>query len=575
MAAVLDALSELKYDRLSIVPLGGQSEIGQVLWAISYAGEILLIDAGACYPPTDLPGVDLMLPNTNFLSAHRDRISALLLTNGHEEHCGAIGYVLDNLKIKRVFAPRFVSALVSQTLFSRTDKKYDTVIDTVEMRHEYQIGVFNVEWIRVNDAIADACALRINTPEGDILYTSSFKLDQTPVDNRLMDIGRFAQLGDNGVTVLISDSAGSENRGYTPSEKSVTAGLHDTIHGADGRVVVVMNGTNTHRLQILFDIAKEVGRKVVLYGDVLVQTVVAALTTGNLSYDRSIEATLEDLKKLPHEQVLVIATGRDGDALGLMQELAFGKRDDFAIERGDVVVFSEEIYPGQSRKVASIQDQLLTLGIEAVIGSKAGVHVSNHAGQEELKMMLSITKPQFFVPAIGEGRHIKHHGRLGIECGVPPENVFTVRNGTVIEIFNNSAAIAGSIESEAVFFNRNQAESVTRFSVSERRSLSNEGVITIACMLDPDWKMMQPPTMEGAALGFAHSQDWETTKKELVNNMVDAIARHKEVPTADLTSLRAAVREVASKTIRSKMQCKPTINIVLHQVDPVRVQSGG
>lgn len=574
MAQVVDALSELKYDRLSIVPLGGQSEIGQVLWAISYAGEILLIDAGACYPPTDLPGVDLMLPNTNFLSVHRDRISALLLTNGHEEHCGAIGYVLDNLKIKRVFAPRFVSALVSQTL-AASEKKYDTVIDTVEPRHEYQIGVFSVEWIRVNDAIADACALKINTPEGVVLYTSSFKLDQTPVDNRLMDIGRFAQLGDSGITVLISDSAGTENRGYTPSEKAVTDGLHATIDGASGRVIVVMNGTNTHRLQILFDIAKEAGRKVVLYGDVLVQTVVAALTTGNLSYDRSIEATLQDLEKLPHQDALIIATGRDGDALGLMQELAFGKRDDFAIERGDVVVFSEEIYPGQSRKVATIQDQLLTLGIDAVIGSKAGVHVTNHAGQEELKMVLSITKPQFFVPAIGEGRHIKHHGRLAMECGVPPENVFTVRNGTVIEIFNNSAAIAGSIESEAVFFNRNQAESVTRFSVSERRSLSNEGVITIACMLDSQWKMVQPPTMEGAALGFVHSQDWKATRKELVNNIIDAISRHSAVPNADLTSLRAAVREVAGKTIRSKMQSKPTINIVLHQVDPARAQSGG
>jgi ribonuclease J len=569
MAVVVDAISELKYDRLSLVPLGGQSEIGQVLWALSYAGEILLIDAGACYPPTDLPGVDLMLPNTNFLSAHKERISALLLTNGHEEHSGAVGYILDNLKIPRILAPRFVSSLISQSLTGRGDGKYDTVIDTVEPRHDYQIGVFNVEWIPVNDAIADACALKINTPEGVVLYTSSFKLDQTPVDSRLMDIGRLAQLGDSGITVLISDSAGVENRGYTPSEKSVTPHLERTIAAAESRVVVVMNGTNTHRLQILFDIAKASGRKVILYGDKLIQTAVAAVITGNLNYDRSCEATLEDLAKLPPSEVLVVATGRDGDALGLLKELAFGHRDDFSIVQGDTVVFSADIYPGQSRRLATIQDQLLSSGIHAVIGAKAGVHVSNHAGQEELKLMLSITNPQFFIPAIGEGRHIMHHGQLGKDYGLPDESVFTVRNGTVIEVFNGSAAVAGSIESEAVFFN------VTRFSVSERRSLSNEGVLTIACMVDSQWNLVQPPSMEGAALGFVHSRDWETTREELMNNIQEAINRHRETEGADLTSLRAAIREVASKTIRSKMQSKPTIQIVVHEVDPVRVESSG
>lgn len=569
MAVTIDGVTELKYDRLSVVPLGGQSEIGQVLWALSYAGEILLIDAGACYPPTDLPGVDLLLPNTNFLAANQERITALLLTNGHEEHSGGVAYLLDRLKIPRILAPRFVSALVSQNLLGRGDKTYDTVIDTIEPRKDYEIGAFTVEWIQVNDAIADACALKINTPEGVVLYTSSFKLDQTPVDNRLMDIGRLAQLGDNGVTLLISDSAGAENRGYTPSEKSVASGLEKHISSAAGRAIVVMNGTNTHRIQILFDIAKRHNRKVILYGDVLIQTAVAAVITGNLVYDRSLEGTLEDLKTLPDDNVLVVATGTDGDALGILHEFAFGRREDFTIERGDLAIFSAEIYPGQSRRMATIQDQLLGLGIETVIGSKGGVHVSNHASQEELKLLLSIVHPQFFAPAIGEGRHIKHHGQLGIDFGIPAENVFTVRNGTVIEFFNGSGAVVGTIESEAVFFNRDQAESVTRFSVNERRSLSNEGVLTIACILDSKWNLVQTPSMEGAALGFVHSRDWATVKDELLNNIQEVVIRHKETEGADITSLRAAVREVASKTIRSKLQSKPTIQIVLHELDTV------
>lgn len=571
MAVIIDGVSELKYDRVSLVPLGGQSEIGRVLWALSYAGEILLIDAGVCYPPTDLPGVDLLVPNTNFLAANQERITALLLTNGHEEHCGAVPYLLSRLKIPRILAPRFVSALVSQNLLSLGQETVDTVIDTIEPRQTYQIGQFSVEWVRVNDAVADACGLIITTPEGPIVYTSSFKLDQTPVDNRLMDLARFAEVGDSGVTVLISDSAGTEQKGYTPSEKKVMYALDNYISEADSRVLVVMNGTNTHRLQIIFDIAKKIGRKVLLYGDTLIQTAVSAVVTGNLSYDRSIEATLEDLATLSPDKVIVLATGNDGDALGVLQELAFGKRDDFSITKGDTIIFSAEIYPGQSRRLANILDQLLSLNVKSFTGSRDGVHVSNHASQEELKLMLSVINPRFFVPAIGEGRHIKRHAQLGQAHGIDQENIFALRNGDVLELFNGTCTKVGAVESESVFFNRNQAESVTRFSVNERRSLSTEGVLTIACVVDSDWNLMQEPAMEGAALGFVHSIDWQKARVELLHNIGEVVARLRDqraADGADISALRAAVREVSAKTIRSKLQSKPTIQVVVHEVVP-------
>jgi ribonuclease J len=576
MAAALDGLTELKYDRLSVFPLGGQSEIGQVLWALSYAGEIILIDAGVCYPPTDLPGVDLFLPNTNFLAANQDRISALLLTNGHEEHCGALAYLLHRVKVPRIMAPQFVSALISQSLGAAdaASPLTEAQIDTIAFRQEYQIGPFSLEWIQVNDAIADACALKISTPEGVILYTSSFKLDQTPVDGRLMDVARFAQAGDQGVTLLISNSAGVESRGYTPSERAVSAAFSKILKRAEGRVVVAMNGTNTHRLQILFDLAKQHQRKVLLYGETLIQTAVAAVITGNLNYDRSIEATLADIGSLPPEQLLVVATGNDGDAMGLMQELAFNKREDFAVRSGDVVVFSEHIYPGQSRRIAMIMDQMLSLGITTHIGVKDGVHVANHAAQEELKLILSITKPKYFVPAIGEGRHIMHHSQLAQDCGMTAENIFALRNGHVLEIAHGVAAVAGTVESEAVLFNRNQAESVTRFSVNERRSLSTEGVLTIACVVDSRWSLLQPPAMEGAALGFVRSPEWELARPDLVVAIEEAIERQRqlrETDAIDVNALRAAVREVVAKTIRSKLQSKPTIHVVIHEIAGIKV----
>lgn len=572
MSVAIDGITELKYDRLTLIPLGGQSEIGQVLWALSYGGEILLVDAGACFPPTDLPGVDLMLPNTNFLAANQDRIIALLLTNGHEEHSGAVAYLLNRINVPRIMAPRFVSALVSQNFMSKGVSSFDTIIDTVETRQTYSIGAFNVEWIQVNDAIADACALRISTPEGVVVYTSSFKLDQTPVDNRTMDLASLAQAGDNGVTLLVSDSAGIESRGYTPSEKTVAAAFQKHLEDSEGRVIVVMNGTNTHRLQILFDLAKKNDRKVVLFGDMLIQTTVAAVITGNLLYDRSIEATLADMESLTPKNTLVVATGDDGDALNLLQQLAYGKRTDLTIRKGDLIIFSAEIYPGQSRRMASIMDQLLSLGIKAVVGTRQGVHVSNHAGQEELKLLLSVTKPRFFVPSIGEGRHIMHHARLAIDFGIPQENIFPLRNGEMLELWKGNASIGGSVESEAVFFNRNNAESVTRFSVNERRALSIEGVLTIACMVDSKWNLLQEPRMEGAALGFVHSRDWDKAREELLHNIREVIIKHRETEGADLTSLRAAIREVSAKTIRSKMQAKPTIQIVVHEINAARVE---
>jgi ribonuclease J len=575
MATQLEGLSELKYDRVSVFPLGGQSEIGQVLWVISHAGEIMLVDAGACYPPTDLPGVDLLLPNTNFLAANQDRITALLLTNGHEEHCGAVAYLLNRVKIPRILAPRFVSSLVSQNLMNYP--QLDTLIDTVNAREQYKIGPFSVEWIQVNDAIADACALRIATAEGVIVYTSSFKLDQTPVDGKLMDINKFSQFGDSGVTLLISDSAGVEARGYSSSEKTVTKGLARQLSAAEGRVFVAMNGTNTHRLQILFDLAKEHGRKVVLYGDALVQTALAAAVTGNLNYDRSIEASLDELPELAPRQVLVVATGSEGDALGIVSELAFHKRSDISLTKGDVFIFSADIFPGQLRRIAVIQDQLLSLGVHAFVSTRDGVHVAHHAGQEELKLMLTMTKPRYFVPAIGEGRHIMHHARLAEETGVAAENIFTIRNGTVLELFNGGVTAVGTVESEAVLFNRNQAESVTRFSVNERRSLSTEGVLNIACVVDSRWNLLQPPAMEGAALGFVRSDEWEGARYDLVRAIEEAILKQREQKNtegSDINSLRAAVREVATKTIRSKLQSKPTIHVVVHEVEGVKVEDG-
>jgi ribonuclease J len=566
MSIIIAGSTELSYDNISVIPLGGQNQIGQVLWAISCAGQILLIDAGAAYAGTDLPGVDLLLPNTNFLEINQDKILALILTNGHEEHCGAVSYLLRHVKIPRIMAPRFVSALISQTLMGHDGNTSDTIIDTIEVRESYQIGPFELEWIQVNDAIADACALRINTSYGPIIYTSSFKLDQTPIDNRQMDIARLAQIGDTGVLLLLSDSAGVEQRGYTPSERTISATLYHHVKTSSDRVIVVMEGTNTHRLQLLFDLAKTCGRKIILLGENLIQTAVSAAITSNLIYDRSVEGTPHDLKKLSAQEVLIVGTGDDGDALGFLNDIAYGLHKDISILRGDTVIFSSEIYPGRSRKLAKILDQLLSLGVKTINGAKDSVHVPNHASQEELKLMLSITKPKFFVPFLGEGRHIMHHAKLACDFGIAEDSVFPLKNGEILEIAASSARVIGSVEAEAVLFNRDQAESVTTFSVHERRVLSMEGVLNIGIVISNDFTLLQKPTIEGSALGFIKSEDWLKIKEELLVTIEEMVANQKEnMSKNSLEDLKASIREVVVKAIRQKLQAKPAVQIVIHE----------
>jgi ribonuclease J len=538
-----------------------------MLWVISYSGKILLVDAGAAFPGEDMPGVDLLLPNTNFLEANQDRIVGLVLTNGHEEHCGAVAYLLRHIHIPRIMAPRFVSTLVSQAL---SGQDYDTVIDTVDVRRAYEVGPFTVEWIQVNDAIADACALRIGCAEGNIIYTSSFKLDQTPVDGKLLDVSFLAQSGEEDVLLLISDSQGVEVPGYTMSEKAVIPALEKQIKQAAGRVIIVTSGTNTHRLQIIFDLAATLGRKVLAIGETLMQTIVVAVITGNLNYDRKIEASLDTLSKLADKEILVVASGKEDDPMRILTDLAYGKCREFRLKQGDCVIYSADIDPGRSRHMAMILDQFMANGITCVNGVRDYVHVSNHAALEELKLMLCLTKPRYFAPSGGEGRHIVKHARLAVEWGMPAEHVFTLANGDALTIKNGIASKQEAIEATSVLYNRDQGERVTSFSVKERRVLSLEGVITIGLVVDVNGKLVSGPTVEANAAGFLRSHDWQTAKAEIIAALKEIVAGYAVSEHKDLNALRASLRETASKMIKGRFGAKPMLQVLIHELSTSR-----
>lgn len=585
-------LIQFRSDRLYAAPLGGQNEVGQALWIIRYDRHILLVDAGAAYPPEDLPGVDLVFPNLNFLESNQEAILALLLTNGHEEHSGAVSYLLHHINIPVIMAPEFVLTLIKQNADNVSERatKYDTAI----IGHTYELGPFTVEWVRVNDAIADACALHISTPAGNILYTSSFKLDQTPVDGQLLDLGRVAQIGEQGLTLLISDSAGVEKPGYTPSEKSVAAGLTQELSNAAGRVIILLLGTNTHRLQLIFNIARKLGRKVILYGEALARTTVAAVATGNLRYDRQIEADLSRLGSLPDNEVLIVATGSYGDPMELLSELAHDLNTQLKVKAGDTIIYSAGISLGSSRAMAVLLDAFLARGVIVKHGASHHIHVSKHAGVEELKLMLTVTRPKFFIPALGEGRHIAHHAAVAVDWGMDPEAVFCLHNGEVLEVKGTAtsaastrgnaasgkggtaggiASVVGSIEATPVYYNRDQEEKVTVRSVIERRNLSIEGVITIGCVLDSRGKLAAEPTIAGGGSGFLQSLDWIAAQgelRQLITEVVKTFAAQDQDAAQDrdidLSKLHDTIRDQANKAIRGRLLARPLVQVVVQKV---------
>ncbi|MBZ0189293.1 MAG: ribonuclease J [Candidatus Obscuribacterales bacterium] len=570
MSITASGSTNIQYDSLTVVPLGGQSELGQLLWVIIYGGEILLVDAGAAYPYEKLPGVDLLLPNTNFLEANQDKIIALLLTNGHEEHSGAVSYLLRHLDVPKIMAPRFVCQLLSSAVVgageAREGIELADRLDSIESGRTYEIGNFEVEWLPVNNAIADACALRVASPVGQIVYTSSFKLDQSPVDKRFLDVGGFSKAGDKGVLLLISDSAGVEYRGYTPSEASISQALEKHVLNASGRVFIVFPGTNTHRLQIFFDVAARTGRKVVLVGEPLLKTALAAAVTGNLNYDRALEATIEQLKNIACENVMIIASGIEDDPLNVLYDIAYGYNPEVTLVDGDTLIYSSHVMPGKLRFMAMILDQLLALGVKAVHGFDQGVNVSKHASTEELKLMLTMVKPKYFIPAIGEARHIMHHSQLAIDWGIEPDNVFPLSNGEILELKNGIASLTGSIEAEPVLYNREQGERVSTASVKERRVLSLEGVVTVALVVDPDFRIIAGPNISAGASGFLRSGEWREaciSLKEAIMQTVEKVGKDNGIES---NTIRSAIRDICVKTLRGRLNAKPTVQVVLHEV---------
>ena len=436
-------------EKLKIIPLGGLNEIGKNMTAYEYGGEIIVVDCGMAFPGDDMYGIDLIIPDVSYLIKNRARIRGLFITHGHEDHVGAIPYVLKQLNMP-IYCTRFTAGLIKLKLEEHGLVK-STKLITVEPGKSVRAGKFTVEFIHVNHSIADSVAFAIHTHMGTIVHTGDFKIDSTPIDGEVIDLARFGELGKEGVLALLADSTNVERPGFTPSEKTVGATFKRQFQGCEDRIIVTTFASNVHRIQQVLDAAAAFGRKVAVTGRSMENIMKVSTELGYMKVPKNTLVDINRIKGLPKNKQVIVTTGSQGEEMSALYRMAFSQHKQVEIGAGDKVIISASAIPGNEVTVSRVINELFRKGVKVVYDRADMLHVSGHACQEELKIIHALVKPKFFIPVHGEQRHLKTHAKLAQQMGMPPKNILISDIGKVIELTPNSAKINGTVPAGRVF----------------------------------------------------------------------------------------------------------------------------
>lgn len=461
--------------KLRIIPLGGLGEIGKNMTVFEYGDDIIVVDCGLAFPDEDMLGIDIVIPDMSYLELCSEKLRAFIITHGHEDHIGAIPYAMDKFQVP-VYGTKFTLALVDHKLHEKGINNAD--LRCIAAGDIIEIGCFRIEFIKVSHSIAGAVALAITTPVGVIIHTGDFKVDYTPIDNEPIDMGSFARYGTKGVLALMMDSTNAESAGITPSEAELGKTFEQVFNEADGRIIVASFASNVYRIQQVIDIAAAHGRVVCFQGRSMVMIGKIAQELGYLHIPEGCEVPLEKLKNYEDNRVCILTTGSQGESMSGLFRMANANHK-VIIGKGDTVVISASAIPGNEKSVGRVINQLFQRGANVVYDRLADVHVSGHARQEELKLMLLTIKPKYFIPVHGEARHLHHHAKLAERMGIPESNIFIMENGRVLELTRRSAKLNGSVTSGAVMVDGLGVGDIGTAVLQERRLLSQDGLVAI------------------------------------------------------------------------------------------------
>ncbi len=549
-------------DFLLVIPLGGVEEIGLNMTIFQYADDLIIVDAGLMFPEEDMLGVDYVIPDFSYILENKEKVRGIFVTHGHEDHTGALPFLLKEVKAP-IFATPLTIALIKDKL--KEHNISDIPLIQVKPRECIKAGCFDIEFLRVTHSIVDGVGLGIKTPYGSIVHTGDFKLDPTPVDGELMDLQKFAEYGENGTLLLLSDSTNAERGGFTFSEKEVRRAFEDIFAKTAGRIIIATFASNIHRIQQAIDVAVQYRRKVIMCGRGIVSNAQIALSLGYLRIPENTWVKIEDLKKLEDNEVVIIVTGSQGEPMSVMSRIAVNEHPDIKIKQGDMVILSARTIPGNERSIGKIINHLMRRGADVKYEKVSDIHVSGHASKEELKLMMNMVKPKYFMPIHGEYRFLKYHANLAKKSGIPEENIFILENGEVLEISGSGITKNGKIQAGRVFIDGKSAGGVEHIVLRDRRRLAHDGVVIILVGIERlTKKIVSGP--EIISRGFI----FEDASQDIINEVQVLMAKTllgiEDNLISDISLVQSKLRTALKKYLRDKMDRKPMIIPIIMEV---------
>ena len=549
--------------KLKIIPLGGLGEIGKNLTVYEYGQDILVVDCGLGFPDEELYGIDAVIPDITYLKQNKDRIRGIVITHGHEDHIGALPYVMRELDVP-IYATSLTAGIIELKL-EEFDLLYNTQIFTKKAGDRFKLGCFEVEMIHVNHSIADSVALAIKTPIGTVIHTGDFKIDVTPIQGEMIDLARLGQLGKQGVLALLSDSTNVERPGHTDSERKVAEKFDELFKGCEKRIIVTTFASNVQRIQQIVNVAAKYKRQVAVTGRSMENMITVARELGYMDIPEGVLVELNQIKGQPKDRTVIISTGSQGESMSALYRMAFSEHKQINIDAGDRIIISASAIPGNETTVSKVIDELFHKGAEVIYDRHTDLHVSGHASQEEQKMMLALTKPKFFIPVHGEYRMLCKHAELGRMMGVEPNNIVIAENGSVIELSRKSIKSVDIVPAGRVFVDGSGVGDVGSIVLRDRKHLAQDGMIVVVLALSgEDSSLISGP--EIVTRGFIYEKESEDLIEEMKRVIFESLESCRHQRITDWAGIKNKVRTNLTGYLYKTTKRSPMILPVIAEI---------
>lgn len=543
--------------KLRIIPLGGLQEIGKNMTAVEYGDDMVIIDAGMGFPDEEMPGIDLVIPDISYVVKNAHKVRGILITHGHEDHIGAVPYILKQINVP-IYGTRLALGIIEGKL-EENPPDFQPELYTVEAGDTVSLGVFKAEFIHVNHSIADACAISLKTPCGTLFHTGDFKLDVSPIDGRIMDLTRIGEIGKAGVDILLCESTNAERAGYSSSERTVGSSLERIfLQYENRRIIIATFSSNVHRVQQIIDASHRHGRKVAVLGRSMVNVIGAATELGYMDFPDGVLIDASEIKRYKPEQLTLITTGSQGEPMSALYRIAFSEHDKVKLAPSDVVVLSASAIPGNEKLVGKIINALVKNGVKVVNDTVEDVHVSGHAFAEELKLMMALLKPKYFMPVHGEYRHLYANKELAEFMGIPASHIFVSEVGKVLEIDKKGARFAGEVPAGKVLVDGSGVGDIGNIVLRDRKHLAEDGLVVVVATVDTSYRMIASgPDL--VSRGFVYVKESEELMDGARETARAAIERALTKKTYDWTQIKTVIKDDLAKYIYKNTKRRPMI----------------